>query len=79
MRKLVIQTRFPPIGNWGDTVRVVADAPEEMWPSQLCSVCGMRQKDGVNLYLVESSTGQSEEVPELLLESVSDQDRTTTK
>jgi len=50
--------------DWGDTVRVITTAPNVMRPGQVCSVCGMRQHEGVNLYLVEFSDGEALEVPE---------------
>jgi hypothetical protein len=56
------------IYDWGETVRVVTTAPEELRPGQVCSICGMREKDGTNLYLVEFQNGDSVEVPEAYLQ-----------
>ncbi len=50
--------------DWGETVRVVATALSVMRPGQVCSICGMRQHEAVNLYLVEFSDGDAFEVPE---------------
>jgi hypothetical protein len=56
------------IYDWGETVRVVTTAPEELRPGQVCCICGMREKDGTNLYLVEFQNGDSVEVPEAYLQ-----------
>jgi hypothetical protein len=56
------------IFGWGQSVRVRDDAPQEMFPGQSGSVCGMRMHGGLNLYLVEFATGVSKEIPQVLLE-----------
>ena len=61
------------IYDWGETVRVVMTAPEELRPGQVCSVCGMREMEGTNLYLVEFQNGDSVEVPENNLETMADE------
>jgi hypothetical protein len=61
------------IYDWGETVRVVMTAPEELRPGQVCSVCGMREMEGTNLYLVEFQNGDSLEVPENNLETMTDE------
>jgi len=58
--------------DWGQTVRVIASAPKEMRPGELCSVCGIRALDGDNLYLVEFSEGDAIEIPERGLEPMED-------
>jgi len=45
-------------------VRVVATAPEQLRLGQVCSVCGMREREGTNLYLVEFQNGVTIEVAE---------------
>jgi len=60
------------IYEWGETVRVVITAPEELRPGQACSVCGRREKEGTNLYLVEFQNDDSVEVPENNLETMTD-------
>ena len=58
------------IYDWGQTVCVATNAPENMFPGKLCSVCGMRKSEGHNLYLVEFGSGNATEVPEHLLKAV---------
>lgn len=60
---------------WGDTVRVKDEAPQQMRPGSLGSVCGMRVLEdpkaaehtgwgvGTTLYLVEFSDGEALEIP----------------
>lgn len=69
---------------WGDTVRLEKGAPKESRPGALAAVCGMREVEtpeqseqlgcaiGTTLYLVELGDGASVEVPEELVEVVSD-------
>lgn len=59
--------------DWGETLRVVTTAPESFRLGQICSVCGMREHGGENLYLIEFSDGSSLEVPECYLEPVPDE------
>ncbi|MEI9961403.1 MAG: hypothetical protein WDM76_09845 [Limisphaerales bacterium] len=54
--------------NWGQAVRIVTTAPENMRPGQAGSVCGMRKLDTDNLYLIEFSDGQAIEIGEDCLE-----------
>lgn len=61
------------IYDWGETVRVVTTAPEELHPGQTCAVCGMRQREGTNLYLVEFQNGDSFEIPENNLEAMTEE------
>jgi hypothetical protein len=49
---------------------VVATAPGNMRPGQAASVCGMRERDGVRLYLIEFSDGEAIEIPEEFLHPV---------
>jgi hypothetical protein len=60
------------IYDWGEAVRVATTAPNEMRPGQICSVCGMRALNGINLYLVEFSNGESLEIPEQHLEAMTE-------
>lgn len=54
--------------DWGDTVQVSRDAPQEQRPGAIASVCGITQSnEGVLLYLVEFSDGSSVEIPEDLI------------
>lgn len=53
---------------WGDDVRVIMSAPASMRPGQIGSVCGMRELDGKNLYIVEFPAGDSMELMEEVLE-----------
>ena len=50
--------------HWGDEVFIVKTAPAKMRPGQSGSVCGMRELDDRNLYLVEFADGWSTEVSE---------------
>lgn len=61
------------IYDWGETVRVVMTAPEELHPEQFCSVCGMHEKEGTNLYLIKFQNGTSVEVPENNLQPMTDE------
>jgi hypothetical protein len=56
--------------DWGETVRVITTAPETQRPNTLCSVCGMRNAEGLLLYLVEFGDGESVEIEEDKLEVV---------
>lgn len=51
----------------GQDVAVAETAPKEFRPGAVASVCGMRQLDGQNLYLVEFSDGEAVEIPERFL------------
>jgi hypothetical protein len=53
--------------DWGDEVLVLEQAPEKLRRGQRGSVCGMRQLEGVNLYLVEFSDGVAIEISEQFL------------
>ncbi len=64
---------------WGDSVRVIADAPECYRPGAIGSICGMRTADSDNvaeqfqcpigsvIYIIEYTDGSSTEVPARLL------------
>ncbi len=66
---------------WGDSVRVLAEAPSAYRPGSLGSVCGitvLKDEDraralgeavGVTLYLVEFVDGTAVEIPETWLEA----------
>jgi hypothetical protein len=56
--------------DYGDTVRVNDMAPVQFRPGDFGSICGMREKDGVNVYTVEWGSGESMEIPELALEKI---------
>jgi hypothetical protein len=49
---------------WGDTVFVTRTAPQELHPGETGSVCGMRETEGANLYLIEFKNGDALEVQE---------------
>lgn len=51
----------------GQDVSVVMTAPANFRPGALGSVCGMRQFEGQNLYLLEFSDGEAVEIPENLI------------
>ena len=55
-------------------MRVIPNAPKEMRPRELCSICGIRELDGNNLYLVEFPEGEAIEIPEQELELIEDVD-----
>ena len=69
---------------WGDSVRVLADAPSAYHPNSLGSVCGtavLKDEDraralgeavGINLYLVEFADGLTVEIPESWLEAIAE-------
>lgn len=59
--------------DWGQTVRVVTTAPQEMRPGEVCSVCGIRELEGETLYLVEFSEGEALEIPECNLENAEEE------
>jgi len=57
--------------NYNDVVRISPDAPSELRPNDIGSVCGMRtimkgtdSTSPIMLYIVEYSDGASSEVPE---------------
>ena len=50
--------------DWGQEVCVATTASPSMRPGQSGSVCGMREKDGSHLYIIEFSDGWSTEIPE---------------
>ncbi len=68
--------------DWGDTVRVLANAPSAYRPASRGTVCGaavlqdedraraMGEAVGVTLYLVEFSDGTALEIPERWLEAI---------
>ena len=58
--------------DWGQTVRVLMSAPKEMRPGEVCSVCGIRESESDDLYLVEFSEGNAIEIPERELEPIED-------
>lgn len=60
------------IYDWGQEVRVAANAPENMRPGKTGSICGMREFNGSRFYLVEFSDGQAVEILEDFLERVKD-------
>lgn len=53
--------------DWGQGVCVATTAPASMRPGQSGSVCGMREKDGSNIYLIEFCGGWATEIPENFL------------
>lgn len=69
---------------WGDTVRIKHDAPTDLCPGKIVSVCAMVEVSSEDLpidsnliestwlYTVEFGDGNSIEVPEYYLESYSD-------
>ena len=56
--------------DWGQAVRVVTTAPEDMRPGTGGSICGMRNTNDDRLYLVEFSDGEAVEIPENLIEAL---------
>jgi hypothetical protein len=70
------------IFTWGETVQVNKDAPQDLNPLKIGSVCGIRSIDtdklakklemkvGNILYLVEFSDGKSFEIPECYLSKI---------
>ncbi len=48
----------------GQDVYVMASAPKNFRPGTIGSVCGIRQFEGQNLYLLEFSDGEAIEIPE---------------
>lgn len=54
----------------GQDVSVVVTAPANFRPGTLGSVCGIRQFDGQNLYLLEFPDGEAVEIPEDLIDAV---------
>lgn len=59
--------------DWGQAVRVVMTAPENMRPGKEGSVCGMRMSGNERLYLIEFSDGEALEIPENLIEPMKEQ------
>jgi len=67
---------------WGDTVRIMAQAPAEARPGSIGEVCGIREIEtpdqakefaapiGTKLYLIEFGDGKSIETKEDWLEQV---------
>ena len=53
----------------GQEVFVALTAPSNLRPGASGSVCGMRQLDGQNLYLLEFSDGEAVEIPENLIDA----------
>jgi hypothetical protein len=58
--------------DWGQEVCVTTTAPASMRPGQSGSVCGMREKGGSNIYIIEFSDGWSTEIPENFLSEEKD-------
>lgn len=58
--------------DWGQEVCVATTAPASMRPGQSGSVCGMREKDSSNIYIIEFSDGWSTEIPENFLSEEKD-------
>lgn len=68
--------------NWGDSVRINANAPKEYKPGATASICGIRiidsskEADVLNIsigsivYLVEFGDGSSIEIPARYVESI---------
>jgi len=61
------------IYDWGQTVRVANTAPENIHLGEMASVCGMRELNGLRLYLIEFSDGHAIEISEEFLEPVNDE------
>ena len=65
---------------WGDLVKVESDAPPQLQPDELGSVCSIREVEtpdqevqlggpiGSRVYLVEFGDGEAMEIPEAWLE-----------
>ncbi|HTV41719.1 MAG TPA: hypothetical protein VMF08_14145 [Candidatus Sulfotelmatobacter sp.] len=56
--------------DWGQEVEVLPIAPAELNPKQRGSVCGVRQIESENVYLVEFSDGVAVEIPEKFLKRI---------
>ena len=56
--------------DWGQPVRVRSDAPIEMHPGEIASVCGIRSIENEQWYLIEFGNGFTIEVPSMVLESL---------
>ena len=68
---------------WGDTVMIRADAPPNLYPGAIASVCGIREVEtldqerrfgspiGTQIYLIELQDGTSIEISEKWLETAS--------
>ncbi len=66
---------------WGDSVRVLSEAPSEYRPNSFGSICGMwvlhdenrarklGEAVGITLYTVEFADGTATEIPERWLEA----------
>ena len=48
-------------------------APQDMQPRKICSVCGMREHNQLELYLVEFTEGNAIEIPEKHLQAVKEE------